>query len=138
MPKARYPGSGGTIDVHGGAQLDRGLLDVLQVGRGHLRLTINGDDPIEKDRARRLIEDMLRRGFAIFVEDGDGKASRVRAFDPERMAYVIGDVPGDVGGDPAGADEAQPSEPAPKRGRRTREVPVAAARATAVGRTAGG
>lgn len=124
-------GRDGEIEVFGAGQLDRAYLDVLQVGRGHLRLTVDSADPVEVERARWLIEDMLRRGFAIFVENDDGTASRVKGFDPEHMTYIVGDGPDDA--------EAAPADPAPaKKGRHLRQVPVATAKATAVGRTAGG
>jgi hypothetical protein len=130
----------------------RGMLEVLSVGKGDLKITL-GPDPDDRAKAQRLIEDMLRAGYMIFVETDDG-LERVRKFNPHRMTYVLMDVP-DIGqpGIPAVVDVAAPqlaappalpaAEPEkPKRGRprkaAAREVPVAGSRATAVGRTAGG
>lgn len=120
-----------------------GMLEVLSVGKGDIKLTIGGDDPEETDKARLIIEEMLRKGYGIFVETDDG-LSRVKGFNPKRMTYVIAEV---VGPELPAAPEraALPAGPAPaKRGpgrpRKVvdKEVPVAGSRAKAVGRTAGG
>lgn len=109
-----------------------GILEVLSIGKGDLKLTVGGDDPEDTEKARRLIEEMLRKGYSIFVETDQGM-KRVKRFNPKRMTYVITEL----------TDEAEAPAPAEKpakkrRGRRTSSVPVAGSRATAVGRTAGG
>lgn len=107
----------------------RGSLDVLSIGKGDLRITIGGDAD-DTEKARKLITEMLEKGYAIFVETDEG-LTRVKRFMPKRMTYVISDF-GDSG------PELDPA-PAPKRrGKRTREVPVGGTKAVAVGRTAGG
>lgn len=113
----------GEIDVWGSS----GVLDVLQIGRGHLRMTIEEGNAVDVERAKRVLEDMMRRGYAIFVEDPDGTTHRVKRFDPKRFVYVIDDTMSAV---PAtgSAETAAPR----------REVPVGKAKATAVGRSAGG
>lgn len=128
----------GEIDVWGST----GVLDVLQIGRGHLRMTIEEGNAVDVDRAKRVLEDMMRRGYAIFVEDADGATHRVKRFDPKRFVYVIDDTMSAV---PAtGPEDAEPAVPAQPRagGRRkaapTKELPVGSSRATAVGRSAGG
>jgi hypothetical protein len=93
-----------------------GVLDVLSVGRGHLRLEIPDDDPDALEKARRMIEDMQRQGYSIFIEDSIGRTRRMKKFDPKRMTYLI-DAP----------DEKSKVE-----------VKASESRATAVGRTAGG
>lgn len=157
----------GTLDVRG--QLSAGVLDVLAVGRGHLKLTITDRNPVEVEKARRVIEDMIARRFAIFIEHEDGTTSRVKAFDADAMTYIIDDTMDTVPAadapdrtvDTATKDlvcaacgtsydkrpgpGAQPKRcpaciaagrKAPPPGRRA--VPVSQARATGVGRTAGG
>lgn len=106
----------GMLEVFGAGQLD-----VLSVGSGHLRVEIAEGDEAAIERARQMIEEMMQRGFAIFVEQPDGTTSRVRKFNPKKMVYII-DEPGAKA----------------KRKKPTKEVPVDKAKATAVGRTAGG
>lgn len=70
-----------------------GLLSVLNVGAGDLKLTFNSGDPIETDRAKRTVEDMLRRGYVVFVSDTDGNLTKVRSFDGAKNEYILADVP---------------------------------------------
>lgn len=104
-----------------------GTLDVLSVGKGHLRLTITEGNEEEAENARRIIEDMLARGASIFVEREDGSTRRVKKFDPKRMVYLIDDVP-----------EGQKPTPAARKKIPKKAVPVSKASATVVGRSAGG
>lgn len=107
-----------------------GVLEVLSIGRGDLKLSV-GDNPDDREQAQALIEEMLRKGYAIFVETDDGP-ERVTAFNPRRMTYTIADGP-------SGEEPPAPAAKARKATkRRTRSVPVSGSRATAVGRTAGG
>lgn len=105
-----------------------GMLEVLSVGKGDVKLTVGGDDPAEIAKAKRIIEEMLAKGYGIFIETDEG-LTRVKRFNPKRMTYVISEL----------ADEPAGAAPA-KRGRRVKdkEVAVAGSRATAIGRTAGG
>lgn len=96
-------------------EVEVGTLDVLQTGRGHLRLEIPEGDSGEVEKARKMIEDMQKRGYSIFIETSDGKTRRMKKFDPKRMVYLI-DAP-------AGGLE---------------EAAVSKSKATAVGPTAGG
>ena len=124
---------------------EEGAIDVLNVGLGHLKLSYNAKDPIERDRAKRMIEQMFQRGYALFVEIKKGDFRRVERFDPKHDTYILGDVPAGSEADVALA--APPPElcrcgrPAGHRGphlKDKRAVPATKARATAVGRTAGG
>lgn len=132
-PRAKRKGE---LDVFGA-----GHLDVLSVGRGHLKLTISEGDAVEIEKAKRIITDMLNRGYAIFVEEPDGTTKRVKRFDAKHMTYIVDDTMDTV---PAKAAESvTPVTPVPTgpRGRRynkTKAVPVAGAKATAVAATAGG
>jgi hypothetical protein len=120
-----------------------GGLSVLNVGAGDLRFSFDPSDPVERERAGRVVRDMLARGYVLFVEVG-GELRKAVGFDPDACAYVVTDVPGDAG-HPAPAP-ASPSAPAPppdaparRRGRpRKVLVPAADADATAVAPTAGG
>lgn len=97
-----------------------GSLDVLNCAAGHLTFDFDKGDPAEVERAKRVVEDMLRRGYTIFVETPEGLA-KVEAFDPGTAHYVISDVPAARG----------------KRGPKKR-VPMTGSRATATAPTGGG
>lgn len=87
-------------------------IDVLNTGFGDFELSFNPDKPDEVQKAKETITDMLKRGYAIFIRQGQ-ETFRVRKFDADKNVYIIGSTPSE-------------------------EVPVAATRATAVGRSAGG
>lgn len=106
-----------------------GILEVLSIGKGDLRLEVGGSNPEDIAKARALIEEMLRKGYSIFVETDNGPR-RVKKFNPKRMTYLIEP--------PAEAAELDVPTPAKRRQRPHDEVPVRGSRATAVGRTAGG
>ena len=118
-----------------------GSLDILNVGSGHLTLTFGPDDPVEVDRTKRMITDMLRRGYAIFVEV-EGVLRRAEEFDPVRGHYVVGDVPVKTTGSLQGTGEPSVVD-RDQAGQATktvkhRRVSMTSTRATAVGRSAGG
>jgi hypothetical protein len=97
-----------------------GMLDVLSVGKGDIRLTVSGT-PEEIEKGRRIIEEMLAKGYSIFVE-GETGLKRVKKFNPARMTYVISELA------PPGSEQKVVEK----------EVPVAGSKAKAIGRTAGG
>lgn len=114
--------------MNGSAEIEvvcPGMLEVLSVGKGDIKLTIDGSNPDEVNDARKVIEEMLRKGYGIFVETDKG-LTRVKKFNPKRMTYVISEV----------VENAE-EQPAGKR-TRDRDIPVAGSRAKAIGRTAGG
>ena len=123
-----------------------GVLEILSIGRGDIKLSIDNNDE-DRAKAKDIIEEMLRKGYSIFVETDEGPV-RVTRFNPKRMSYTI-----DVTALPAAPEPkalppgptapgswASGSRPRSRGGRPkgTREVPVAGSKATAVGRTAGG
>ena len=87
-------------------------IDVLNTGYGDFELRFDPDKPDDVQKAKETITDMLKRGYAIFVHEGK-ETRRVRKFDPDKNVYIIGCTPAE-------------------------EVPITEARATAVGRSAGG
>ncbi len=102
-----------------------GTLAVLNCGAGHLEFRFDKGDPLEVEKARRVIQDMLTRGYSIFVQQPDGLA-KIEGFDPATDCYVISDAPAPPGGKP-------------KKGKGgKRRVPMREAHATGVGPTAGG
>ena len=110
-----------------------------------MKIIFSKDDPIELDRAKRAVTDMLKRGFVLFVH-GEGKEMyRVLEFDPAKEEYVIADVPCATSEEPVAAKEPSDApEPAAEptataRGRAGKKrVPMSGAKVTSVGRSAGG
>jgi hypothetical protein len=87
-------------------------LDVLNTGYGDFELRFDPNKPDDVQKAKETITDMLKRGYAIFVCQGN-ETLRVRKFDANRNVYIIGSTPAE-------------------------EVPITETRAIAVGRSAGG
>ena len=112
-----------------------GELGILNVGAGDTKLTFDPSKPAERERAARVVEDMLKRGYAIFVwageKDGEPLYRRATGFDPETCEYLIVGVPDDE------VEHVSPKARAPKASARTR-VTAASTHAVAVARSAGG
>ena len=110
-----------------------GQLEVLSVGHGHIRIKFDKDDAVEFERARRIIADMLKRGYVLLVEH-EGKLQRVRRFDETTDEYIVADGPLHA------TEEESPPAEQPRRGRKQREkrVPLKEGQATGVAPTAGG
>jgi|SRR6185503_18127188 len=106
----------------------RGSLEILNVGAGDVKITFDKEDAAEAIRAKRIIKDMIRRGYALLVQDSDGKFQRAKAFDEATSEYVIADL---------GDDDDEEGEPGTSKVREKR-VKMHKARVTAVGRSAGG
>lgn len=109
-----------------------------------MKFAFDKDDPIETERAKRVVTDMLRRGYALFIEDDNKKLHKVKTFDATNGIYIIAEgalYAGDTVD--AGTYESQETkgnetvQAKPKRGR-PRGVAMHKARATGVGPTAGG
>lgn len=116
-----------------------GVLEVLSIGKGDMKITLDDTDE-GRAESRRLIEEMLRLGYSIFVETKDYGPVRVNRFDPKEMTYIVVEpAPSDTVNEPDPVPE-RAAKPAKRRPTKTRErkVPVAGSKATAVGRTAGG
>lgn len=116
-------------------------LAILNVGEGDTKLSFDPTKPEERERAARIVTDMLRRGFAIMVlvevRDGEPLYRRVREFDPNTCEYIVA---GDPGADEALATERIPPAAAPKRRGRPpgKRVPADKTKAVGVARSAGG
>ena len=109
-----------------------GIIEILNTGSGHTEIHIDKSNEIELERSKRIIQDMLRRGYVLFVEDKDKKLSRVKEFDAEQGVYIIADL-----GEEKAEESVEATQPTPKRGRQ-RKVPMESTKATAIGRSAGG
>lgn len=107
-------------------------LDILNAGKGHVEVRFDNNDPLEIERAKRIITDMLKRGYVLFIEGKGKELTRVKSFDQVKGVYLIADL----------GEQAEAIEPAPAikrgRGRPKKEVDMTKVRVTAVGRSAGG
>lgn len=113
-----------------------GTLAILNVGTGDTKLSFNKKDKRETARAAKIVEDMLRRGYALLIQVGTRKGEpifqRAKAFDPKRNEYII------AGGPDEAIDIGISGAKAKRPGRRPKAVPAKRARGVAVARTAGG
>lgn len=126
-------------------------IGILNVGAGDTKLIFDKTNPAEMMRAKRIVTDMLRRGYALLVEVGTGESKsfqRVTAFDENTCEYIIADFDSETA---AKADEHEESsaetdaaatapgrKPTGRRGGGIRRVDATVSRGVAVSRTAGG
>ncbi|MCG8406703.1 MAG: hypothetical protein MI923_16025 [Phycisphaerales bacterium] len=108
------------------AERSDGCLEVLNVGKGHLRISFDKNDPKEVERAKRVLKDMKKRGYYLFIDEGGGKLTRVKRFRPETCEYIVEE--------PKNAEDT----PAKKKNRKTKAIPMRKARAVGIAPTAGG
>ena len=57
------------------SEMTSGSLQILNIGLGDIEFRFESGDPSEVEKARRAIDDMLRRGYTILVDDGTGHGS---------------------------------------------------------------
>lgn len=139
-------------------QSEIGTCAILNVGTGDTKISFDKKNPADVIRARRIITDMLRRGFALIIELPDKTHQRVLEFNEATDEYIIADfdpVQAEAadkteesheqeGGPTQGAAEeeatigAAPPEQKGKRGRPRKAVHASGVRAVAVARSAGG
>lgn len=101
-----------------------------------MKVSFDESNPLELERAKRIIQDMIKRGYSLFVHGEGGKLIRVKRFDPKTNIYVIADGPSKELPPTALADQPKRGPGRPRKG----EVAVLATKvkATVVGRSAGG
>jgi hypothetical protein len=138
----------------------KGTIGILNVGAGDTKLTFDKSNPAECIRSGRIVIDMLRRGYALLIEDppGSGTYTRVKKFDENTSEYIIADFDGaaaqrfdeaeehaqaELGQEAAANSASEPAEePRPaglrKRGRPEKKVPASSTTGIAVARSAGG
>lgn len=120
-----------------------GSLSTLSVADGDIEITYDTQNTAEAIRAKRMIKDMLKRGYALLVEDEDGKYVRALDFNETKGRYIVADfAPETVEPEPSTEPmEKKLDEQTKKTVRskaRTKEIPMERANAVAVARTAGG
>lgn len=111
-------------------------LAILNVGAGDTKLSFNPKKPAEVKHARKVIQDLLKRGFAILVEvakddDGEPLYRRAKGFDPKTDEYLIV-------GSPEEHDASKPRKTRKTKKPTERRIPARKAKAVAVSRSAGG
>lgn len=132
-----------------------GMLSILNVYEGDVKITFDTSNVAEAIRAKRIIKDMIRRGYALLIEV-DGAYQRAIDFDEAVGEYVIADFDSDhrepviavkeetqevIQGEPESQEpeeESAKEEKTKKRGRPRKRVPMETANAVAVARSAGG
>lgn len=110
-------------------------LSIPNVGEGDTKLSFDPNKPVERERACRIVNDMLRRGYAIMVvvvgKSGKKYTRRVKGFDPKQCEYLIDRL--------SPEEEADIADQLAGRDKRDRNrVPAARTPAVAVARTARG
>lgn len=126
-----------------------GTIGILNVGTGDTKISFDPENPAERERAAKIVTDMLRRGYAILIQigiqDGEPIYKRARDFDPKTCEYVVFASPEELGTAAAAAkQETKPRKNAGRKGRRLGPYKIAhrlkAEKVTgiAVARSAGG
>jgi len=126
-----------------------GNLSVLSVGGGDITLKFDKSNPAEVIRAKRIIKDMLRRGYALLIEVKEGEFQRAVNFDENVGEYIIADYDPEEITEPVvklkeNDDEQEEEETAaiePKartRKANQKRIKMENANAVAVARSAGG
>lgn len=122
-----------------------GEVGILNVGAGDTKLSFDPANPKERERAARIVTDMIRRGFTILiqvgVQDGEPLYQRAKGFKEDTCEYLIAGDPGEL--DDGKTGEAEPrkaggSRKGSRNGPYQKRVAASGTRAVAVGRTAGG
>ena len=142
-----------------------GTISILNVGDGDLKVTFDKSNPAETIRARRIVKDMLRRGYALLVEverNGEKAFERALDFDEKTDSYIVADFDPEIAlnadrqdayetelhrkdpshgeGQPiqAGIQDVQEEVSKGRGKRKTKSVPASGTRAVGVARSAGG
>lgn len=104
-----------------------GSLDVLICDQGPLTFNFDKKDPMETERARRVIEAMLERGYALFIEGRGGRLKRVISFNARTDQYIVA----------AGAEDGRVKKSTARKGRKKaapkkQAISMRSAKATAI------
>lgn len=113
-----------------------GSLNYLSVNAGDITLSFDTNNGPEAFRAKEIIEDMLKRGYALFIKFDDGRFERVRSFDSSKGEYLIAGIEKTESNEETNEKQAPTPEVGPRRGRK--RVKFETANVTAVAPTAGG
>jgi hypothetical protein len=131
-----------------------GSLSILNVYQGDVKISFDTENPAEAIRARRIIKDMMKRGYALLVEV-DGKYQRALEFDETKGEYIIADFDSDATAEPVlraknyiaaeeeniveeQSSEEKEQDKKGKRGKGRRGLRLESTTAVAIARSAGG
>lgn len=112
-------------------------ISILNVGEGDTKLSFDPEKPVERERAARIVTNMLQRGYAILIrvgeKDGAPIYTRAKGFDPSTCEYLIDNL------SPEEEREIEEAMRGKKRGRpKKTRVAAASTPAIAIARTARG
>lgn len=125
-----------------------GSLSILNVAGGDVKISFDKDNIAESIRAKRMITDMLRRGYALLVEI-DGAYQRAISFDEAHGEYIVADYDSSFTATPevvapslkesahAEVEEAEVQASSKKKNGR-RRLAMESTKAVGVARSAGG
>ncbi len=102
-----------------------------------VKIKFDSKNPEETEKARAMISDMLRRGCTLLIETKDGKTRRCVDFDPKSDTYIVEDMTAIAEAESESTTKTT-SKGSKKPGKGQDAVPATEAKATAVGRQAGG
>lgn len=114
-----------------------GSLTCLNVAGGDIKITFDTDDAAEAIRAKRIIEEMLKRGYALLVEV-NGKFRRAKGFDAKVGEYIIADYDPTVEAPDEQSKETTAESPKIKSKPGHKRLPMAKTKAVGVAPSAGG
>lgn len=121
--------------------IPEGTVQILNVGEGDTKLSFDSSNPAEVERAKIVVQDMLKRGYSLLIQvgekDNEPIYQRARGFDPETCEYIIASTVEET----VNIGVILPTkEVVKKKSKRTvkKRIPAKKARAVSVGRTAGG
>lgn len=116
-----------------------GSLSCLSVADGDITIKFDTQNASEAIRAKRIITDMLKRGYALLIKMADGSYVRAVKFNEKQGEYIIADF------DPSETNEKIETEkitsqtsPTLKKKRGRKAIPMQKADAVAVAPSAGG
>lgn len=68
-----------------------GSLNILNVAGGDIKISFDTKNVSEAIRAKRIIKDMMRRGYSLLIQNEDGTHTRALDFDETKGEYIIAD-----------------------------------------------
>jgi hypothetical protein len=68
-----------------------GSLRCLNVAGGDIKISFDTNNAGEAIRAKRIITEMMKRGYALLIEGKGGKYQRAKGFDAKVGEYIIAD-----------------------------------------------
>lgn len=93
-----------------------GSLACLNVSGGDIKISFDTNDAAEAIRAKRMIVDMLKRGYALLIEV-NGKFTRCLEFKEDVGEYIVADF------DPVIADEVDKNDSLERNEKTTEGAP---------------